>query len=137
MADKPKPARVPLETESTLRPLRVAVVLVAGGPEELVAAARRVVGAESPAIVVEACGALTTASMATQLRPFALVLSHDIFAFDPDEFSALARDIQADLVVLKVTGATGTFLEQALRPSLRAAFRRFRTEAESGPVRKR
>jgi len=58
------------------------------------------------------------------------------FAFDPDEFTALARDVQAELVVVKVTGATGAFLEQALRPSLRTAFRRFGMEKESGAVRR-
>ncbi|MFI5308136.1 MAG: hypothetical protein ACHQ53_12325 [Polyangiales bacterium] len=136
MAEKPKPARRTLEGDSTLRPMRVPVVLVAGGPDELIAATKQVAGLESPLIQVEACGAASVASMAASLRPFALVVSQDIFAFDPDEFTALARDVQAELVVLKLTGTAG-FLEQALRPSLRAAFRRFRTEAESGPVRKR
>ncbi len=136
MVDKPKPARSDLGDDSTLRPVRAAVVLVAGGPDELVAASRQVATAESPMITVEACGAASVASMATSLRPFALVLSQDIFAFDPEEFTALARDVQADLVVLKISGGA-SFLEQALRPSLRAAFRRFRTETESGPVRRR
>jgi hypothetical protein len=73
--------------EPTLRPERIPIVLVAGGPDDLVAA-------------------------------------------------ALARDVNADLVLIKVKGGGAAFLEQALRPSLRAAFRRFRTEIESGPVKR-
>jgi len=137
MAQKPKPTRDTLEGDTTLRPMRVPVVLVAGGPDELVAAAKLVAGLESPVIQVEACGAVSASSMAATLRPFALVVSQDIFGFDPDEFTALARDVQAELIVLKLSAAAQGFLEQALRPSLRAAFRKFRTETESGPVRKR
>jgi hypothetical protein len=137
MADKPKAVPVSVEGGPTLRPARAPIVLVAGGPEELVLAARRIASAESPTIGVEACGAVTVASAAASLRPFALVVSQDIYAFDPDEFVALARDVHAELVVLKVSGGGAAFLEQALRPSLRTAFRRYRTETESGPVRRR
>ena len=136
MAKKPNPVRQSLGNDSTLRPIRVPVVLVAGGPDELVLAARQVSSAESPIIAVEACGAVSVATVAATLRPFALVVSEDIYAFDRDEFTALARDVHADLVVLKITPKSSGFLEQALRPSLRAAFRRFRTESESGPVRR-
>jgi len=135
MADKPAQAPPP-DGRPTFHPVRAPIVLVAGGPDELVDAARRACGVESPSIAVEACGALATASTAARLRPFALVLSQDIYAFDPDEFTALARDVQAELIVLKVSKSTATFLEQALRPSLRNAFRRYRTETESGPVRR-
>ena len=123
--------------EPTLRPARVPIVLIAGGPDQLLSAAQQVAGDESPAIVVEACGALAVATAAATLRPFALVLNQDIFAFDPDEFAALANAVGAELVVVKVLdGGAAAPLEQALRPSLRAAFRRFRTEAESGSVKR-
>lgn len=137
MVDKRKAVPVPANAGPTLRPARAPIVLVAGGPEELVLAARRIAGAESPTIMVEACGAVSVASAAATLRPFALVVSHDIYAFDPDEFVALARDVHAELVVLKISGGGSAFVEQALRPSLRTAFRRYRTETESGPVRRR
>ena len=78
MAQKPKPARGTLEGDTTLRPMRVPVVLVAGGPDELVAAAKLVAGLESPLIQVEACGAVSAASMASTLRPFAMVVSQEI-----------------------------------------------------------
>jgi hypothetical protein len=132
MADKP--AYAPPDDAPTLRPLREPVVLVAGGPEELVAAALRAAAHESPTIAVEACDAPAAGSAAAALLPFALVLSQDAYAVDPDEFAALARDVGAELVVLKVTNMRPGFLEQALRPSLRNAFRRYRSERQSGPV---
>jgi hypothetical protein len=135
MVDKPA-HRLSGESAPTVRPAQVPVVLVAGGPDSLIASARAVARAESLSIVVQACGAVTVATVAASLRPFALVLNQDLFAFDPEEFTALARDVQAELVVVKVTGATGAFLEQALRPSLRTAFRNFRMEKESGAVRR-
>ena len=134
MADKP--AYAPADGNPTFRPVRAPVVLVVGGPDELLAATLRVAGGESPSIEVAACAAAAAATEGARLRPFALVLSQDIYGFDPDEFSALARDVNADLVVLKISSANATFLEQALRPSLRTAYRRFRTEHESGPVRR-
>jgi hypothetical protein len=133
---KAKPDEAVRGEEPTLRPARAPIVLVAGGPEELFSAARQVGVTESPAITVEACGALSVTSSAATLRPFALVVSQDVYEFDPEEFSALARDVGAELVVIKVPGSGSGFLEQALRPSLRAAFRRFRTETESGPVKR-
>jgi hypothetical protein len=131
-----KPGHAMGGDDPTVRPARVPIVLVAGGPDDLVSAAQRVAAAENASIVVEACGAVSVATTAASMRPFALVISQDIFAFDPDEFAALARDVNADLIVLKVSGGGTAFLEQALRPSLRTAFRRFRTETESGPVRR-
>lgn len=135
MADKPAHAP-PKDTVPTFRPARTPVVLVAGGPDELFAAAQRAAQIESPSIVVEACGAVMAATIAASVRPFALVLSQDIYSFDPAEFSALARDVQAELVLVKVSDANVGFLEQALKPSLRSAFRRFRAEQQSGPVRR-
>lgn len=135
MADKPAHAP-PKDSMPTFRPARTPVVLVAGGPDELLSAAQRAAEIESPSIVVEACGAVTVATVAASVRPFALVLSQDMYSFDPAEFSALARDVQAELVVVEVSSANVAFLEQALRPSLRNAFRRFRAEQQSGPVRR-
>ena len=134
MADKR--AYAPPDGNPTFRPVRTPVVLVAGGPEELVAAAQVAARVESPSIDVQACTAAAVATEVARLRPFALVVNQDIYGFDPEEFTALARDVNADLVVLKVSSVNATFLEQALRPSLRSAFRRFRSEQESGPVRR-
>jgi len=133
---KPKPDHFFEDANSTLRPLPAPMVLVVGGPEALVLAARQVAHAESPTISVQGCDVAEAINIATRHRPFAIVMSQDVYAFDPNELAALARDLQAELVVLKVSRVTPGFLEQALRPSLRHAFRRFRSVVESGPVTK-
>jgi hypothetical protein len=122
---------------TTVRPAPAPIVLVVGGPDELIEATRRAASWQSPTIVVETCDAGHVATVATQLRPFALVMGQEVYAFDPDEFAALARDLQTELVVLKVTRVSPGFLDNALRPSLRHAFRRYRSVVESGPVRTR
>jgi hypothetical protein len=137
MADKSKPLSpsiAQMQDAPTVRPVRPPVVLVVGGPDELAEAARRVAQRESATISVQRCVAANAASAVSGARPFALVLSQAVYGADPDEFAALARDVHAELVVLKLTQVNIGFLEQALRPSLRNALRRFRTETESGPV---
>ena len=121
--------------DSTLRPLAVPRVLVVGGPEPLLLAVRTVARGEGPAIAVETCELIDAANTMTAMRPFAVVMSQDVYGFDPGELGALVRDVQAELVVVKVNRVTASFLEQALRPSLRHALRRFRSVVESGPVR--
>ena len=109
-------------------------VLVVGGAGALLEAVERVASGESPAIAVEACELIDAANAMTAKRPFAVVMSQDVYGFDPGELAALVRDVQAELVVVKVSRVSTGFLEQALRPSLRHAFRRYRTVIESGPV---
>jgi hypothetical protein len=130
-----RPGQLFEDDGSTLRPLPVARVLVIGGPSPLLDAARTVAEGESPAISVETCDLVDAANTMTAIRPFAVVMSQDVYGFDPGELAALVRDVQAELVVVKVTRVSTGFLEQALRPSLRHAFRRYRTVVESGPVR--
>jgi hypothetical protein len=129
-----RPGQLFEDDGSTLRPMVVPRVLVIGGPSPLVDAVRSVAGGESPAIAVDICDLVDAANAMTTTRPFAVVMSQDVYGFDPGELAALVRDVQAELVVVKVTRVSQGFLEQALRPSLRHAFRRYRTVIESGPV---
>jgi hypothetical protein len=122
------------EHAPTLRPKPSPVVLLVGGPEALAAAIERVVLAESDAIAIARCELPGASNAVAELRPFAIVVSHEMFEFDPHEFEALARDVGALLVRVKVEGVQRTFLEQAVRPSLRTAFRNWRTGNQSGPV---
>jgi uncharacterized protein len=110
--------------------------LVVGGPAELVAAARKVAAHEGTGIVVDECDVGTVRIVAPRLRPFALVLAQEVYGFDPDRLGALAAELQAELVVIKIMRVSSGFLEQALRPSLRHALRRYRSTVESGPVRR-
>lgn len=120
----------------SLEPLAAPTVLVVGGPDELAMAARQASLFEGSGIVVECCEVATVSDTARRVRPFALVLSQEVYGFDPDRLGELASELQAELVVLKVTRVRAGFLEHALRPALRHALRRFRSTVQSGPVRK-
>ena len=116
-------------------PLALPTVLVVGGPDVLVASTRRFASSEGT-ITVDSCDAASVRVVAARVRPFALVLSQEVYGFDPDRLGSLASELQAELVVLKVLRVSTGFLEHALRPALRHALRRYRSTVESGPVRK-
>ena len=120
----------------SLEPLAAPTVLVIGGPDELAAAVRRVAQHEGSGIVVERCDVAGVREAGARLRPFALVLSQEIYGFDPDALGALASELHAELVVLKVTRVREGFLDHVLRPSLRHALRRYRSTVQSGVVRR-
>ncbi len=57
-----------------------------------------------------ACGAhvfhanlKNAASIATESRPFALIVAKDMYEFGGEEFDALARDVRAELIVVPHT----------------------------------
>ena len=116
--------------------LAVPRVLVVGGPDLLDDTVRRVASAETSGILVELCDAGSVRFVAPRVRPFALVLSQEVYGFDPDRLGELAREHEAELIVLKVARVSTGFLEQALRSALRHALRRYRSTVASGPVRK-
>ena len=117
-------------------PLAAPRILVVGGPDVLEVTTRRVAAAETSGIEVEVCDAGSVRFVAPRVRPFALVLSQEVYGFDPDRLGELASELEAELVVLKVARVSAGFLEQALRPALRHALRRYRSTVASGPVRK-
>lgn len=124
------------DDELGIEPLAAPVVLVVGGPQDLLAAVRKVAAYEGSGIVVDECDVGNVRSVAPRVRPFALVLAQDVYGFDPDGLGTLAAELQAELVVIKIMRVSSGFLEQALRPSLRHALRRYRSTVESGPVRR-
>lgn len=64
------------------------------------------------------------ATVVSRCRPFAVVLSEDIFPFDPGEFEALARDVGTELIIVDVAKDAHA-IAVALLPRLRAAFLRW------------
>ncbi len=70
------------------------------------------------------------ATVVAESRPFAVVVPRDLFAFDPREFEALARDVGA-LVIAYDADASGDALAATLTPKVRAAFRQWRGSAFS------
>lgn len=59
-------------------------------------------------------------SLAVERRPLAIVFPEPIYAFDADEFDALARDIQASIVTLP-PDLTEQSLDEALEEALSRA----------------
>jgi hypothetical protein len=99
------------------------VVVVVGGPAELVAAVRQAAGVLAAARV-ETAELANAATIAATHRPFAIVMSEDVYAFDAAEFEALARDVNAALIRVETGGTTRAKLERTLMPRIGQAFRR-------------
>ena len=106
----------------TLEHTLVVAVIVIGGPDELVEATRRAAALVTNAAVVTADVA-TAATKVANTRPFAIVVSDELYSFDAAEFDALARDVQASLIALPSDGVGGRTLQQRLTPLVMDAYR--------------
>ncbi|WP_437825482.1 hypothetical protein [Sorangium sp. So ce1153] len=51
-------------------------------------------------VLLHRCDAATAATIAAERRPLAIVMSNSVYAMDPAEFDALARDVRSTLVRL-------------------------------------
>lgn len=110
----------------TAMPPAGSVVVVVGGPRELIDATRQAAGVAAAARV-ETAELGTAATVVATHRPFAIVISEDVYGFDAAEFDALARDVNATLLKIKVDGADRDKLERTLMPRLGRAHRRPRS----------
>jgi hypothetical protein len=81
---------------ATLPSFSPPTVLAVSCPPELVARCAKALGPMG--LAVQECGFLVAATTAAERRPLVIVMVDDIYAFDPEEFDALARDVQASLV---------------------------------------
>jgi hypothetical protein len=109
----------------TAVPQPSAVVVVVGGPAELVEATRQAAGVAAAARV-EIAELGSAATVVATHRPFAIVISEDMYAFDAAEFDALARDVNAALLKVDASGANREKLERVLMPRLGRAYRQRR-----------
>jgi hypothetical protein len=107
----------------TAMPPAGSVVVVVGGPRELIEATRQAAGVAASARV-ETAELGTAATVVATHRPFAIVISEDVYTFDAAEFDALARDVNASLLKIKVDGADRDKLERTLMPRIGRAHRR-------------
>jgi hypothetical protein len=99
-------------------------LIVVGGPEALVEAVKRASSLATSAKVVTT----DLAGAATQVareRPFAIVVSDEVYAFDSGEFDALARDVNAVLIALPTDGVPVKLQQERLTPLLLDAFREY------------
>src|SRR5687767_2763011 len=81
----------------TAIPPPVSIVVVVGGPRELIDATRRAAGVAAAARI-ETAELSNAATVVATCRPFAIVMSQDVYGFDATEFEALARDVGATLI---------------------------------------
>lgn len=100
-------------------------MVVVGGPRELIDATRLSAGVAAAA-KIETAEIGNAATVIATSRPFAIVMSEDVYAFDPVEFDSLARDVRATLFKIAVGGIEVSKLERTLLPKLGRAFRRSR-----------
>ena len=106
-------------------PQASAIVVVVGGPRELIDATRQAAGIAAAARV-ELAELATAATVVATHRPFAIVISEDVYAFDSAEFDALARDVNAALLKIPLADGDAAKLERTLMPKLGRAHRRKR-----------
>jgi hypothetical protein len=84
-------------TERTREVVQIAAVLVVGGSRALTESVRRAIRGLQGAVIVP-CAVREASTRAAEVRPFAIVMNDDLYAFDSAEFDALARDVQAELI---------------------------------------
>jgi hypothetical protein len=80
----------------TLTSFSAPSVLAIACPPDLVARCAKAL--EGIGITLRTCDVLNAATAVAERRPLALVLVEELYAFNPAEFDALARDVQASLV---------------------------------------
>lgn len=112
-------------SSATQVPQASSVVVVVGGPRELIDATRQAAGIAAAARV-ETAELASAATVVATHRPFAIVMSEDVYAFDSAEFDALARDVNATLLKVPLDGSDAAKLERTLMPKLGRAHRRKR-----------
>lgn len=112
----------------TAIPQAVSIVVVVGGPRELIDAARQAAGIAAAA-KIETAELSNAATVVATHRPFAIVMSEDVYAFDAAEFDALARDVNATLLKVDTQGMDAVKLERTLMPKLGRAHRQRRASA--------
>lgn len=106
---------------STARPVNIPTVIAAGCSNALLA---RCWDAIAPlGVMVRDCDPDALPTLAASRQPLVIVVPSALYASDPDELDALARDVRATLIeVDEVMG--GRDLEATLSLAVRAAMRR-------------
>ena len=125
---------------STLMAIAAPSVLAIGCSPDLVARCARAL--EGIGVALRTCDFLNAATAVAERRPLAMVLPNDLYAFDPQEFDALARDVRSSLVRVE-DDIQVAMLELLLTAAIDAAAARrddispVWAEAKEGPVHQR
>ena len=108
----------------TLEHRPVVTVVVIGGPQALLQATERAAKTAAKADVCTSSVPNAATTVAEQ-RPFAIVISEELYGFDQTEFDALARDVGASLIVLPTLDADPDLLTERLMPLVTQAYHDF------------
>jgi len=101
----------------------VPCVLLVGGDPTLESLCRQSAALAAGARL-ETCDMASLTTRAAELRPFALVVPRELMEFDPDEFVALARAVNAVLVPIGAAEAAAPSSRAGLVKALRDANQR-------------
>lgn len=97
-------------------------VVIIGGPEPLIEAVKHVTLTTTNARVAQTDIA-SAATKVARSRPFAIIMSEEVYLFDAAEFDALARDVKAELIAIPTDGVPQKTLQERLMPLIAEAFR--------------
>ena len=125
------PSKVPpRRILSTIPDMRAPVLVVVAPNPELLDACHE--ASRFLAVRLEVTEVNSVATSAARLRPFAIILEEDVFAFDPNEFTALARDVGAEVITVSASMVRDELLG-VLLPRLKTALAEWnRDSTESG-----
>jgi alkanesulfonate monooxygenase SsuD/methylene tetrahydromethanopterin reductase-like flavin-dependent oxidoreductase (luciferase family) len=116
----------------TPKPVMLPAILVVGGSEPFVERCRR--SAIPHRAFVKHADVSASATEAARSRPRVLLMAHHVYAADPDEFDALARDVCAHLVRVESEDVDDAELEAAISDGLAAGDRLRRDAAGRQPT---
>jgi len=85
-----------MDRKDTRKEQTLPTVLVIGASSELVDRCKQ--SASAIKLFVETADMANAATMAARSLPMVLVMTRDLYDFDPNEFDALARDVRAKIV---------------------------------------
>ena len=89
---------MPSDEHTTHKHIRAPVVLIVGGTPDLVEVVEE--AAVAAQVLVTRCALADATTVAAEIRPLVMVLSEEMFRFDPESFQALARDVHSRLVTV-------------------------------------
>jgi len=82
----------------TDKQLHVPVVLVVGGTPDLVRAVEE--AALGTQVLMTRCALADLTTVAAEIRPLVMVMSEEIYGFDPESFEALAQDVASKVLTV-------------------------------------
>ena len=99
------------------------MIVVIGGPDALADATRRValVDVGAAVAVATATDVAAVAAIVEDCQPFAILMSAELYDFDPGGFDAVARDVGATLIPVDTRRYAPERIDAVIKPMLKGA----------------